>query len=136
MANPMPHPTLPFIYNHILGGSPHSFFKIFADKFNNYNIPRTAKHNLLKILFRSHYFLPAIKFFFTDGSKSDIVGSGLYFPSINTEAYFSKQSCSSICLLECPANLEVNRLASLRSQKKFLIVSDSISVLSALQTQR
>ena len=71
---------------------------------------------------------------FTDGSKScNGVGSGVWMPELNVEAYFSLNNKSSVFTAEVRAILEALELIPLHcNDNKFLIISDSKSALMAI----
>lgn len=70
---------------------------------------------------------------FTDGSKRySNVGSGLWYPELAIEAHFDLHESSTIFTAEANAILESLLLISSQEHKKFLIISDSRSVLEGL----
>ena len=70
---------------------------------------------------------------YTDGSKTTLcVGCAIWFPSIDIEGYFPLHPGSSIFSAESYAIFEALKLINVQSDKKFVIISDSKSVLTAL----
>lgn len=72
---------------------------------------------------------------YTDGSKSGgFVGSGVWYPGLSLEAYFPLNGNCSIFAAEALAIVEALELTLLQDYAKVLIVSDSKSVLQALNS--
>lgn len=74
---------------------------------------------------------------FTDGSKTcDKVGAGFWMPDINMEAHFQLNPQASIFTAEARAMLEALNFVEDIPRRKFVIITDSMSVLQALDANK
>lgn len=72
---------------------------------------------------------------YTDGSKTAThCGAGLFFPNAALEAHFNLHQNTTIFTAEAFAISEALGIIALQTGKKFLVVTDSLSVLQALKT--
>jgi len=72
---------------------------------------------------------------FTDGSKSsDRCGFGVWLPSMELETHMDVNHAASIFTAEAEAIIEALRQVNLQISKKILIISDSKSVLTAVES--
>ena len=156
------HPARPFLEKLATLTNKLKFVNMFAKKTNDHNYISFSIHPLFTIPYEVLANRPIVKFLpvnksvdspstmlnkynksinswknytkiFTDGSKTlDTVGCGFWVPNIDVEAYFPLNKHSSIFTAEALGILEALEFAKIQETRKFLIVSDSKSVLMAI----
>ena len=157
------HPSRTFLFQLALIPDGPVFVKKFAFKLQRNKIYTLNLHPMFSVPFEALILKPVVKFLpvkknidpsvvaryfkqflgrwqgyervYTDGSKTSThVGCGIWFPNINIEAYFPLHPLSSIYAAEALAIVEALKLILVQNNKKFLIISDSKSVLTAISS--
>ena len=156
------HPARPFLAELACHANASKFVKKYALKLQTNCLVPVSLHDMFKLPLSALFSKTVVKFLpvkkkvdsaeqilnifknyvnkwhgyskiYTDGSKTITnVGCGIWFPDIDIEAYFGLHPDSSIFTAEAKAILEALELIKLQNTKKFLIISDSKSVLTAI----
>ena len=122
-----PHPMFSCSYESLSFRPTILFLKVKKNACSNETV--SLKFNN----FNSNHWAEFVKIY-TDGSKTvSHTGFGVWIPYLNLEAHFDIRHDASIFTAEGEAILEALHIAHVQTERKILIITDSMSVLMALK---